>query len=70
MQLTVPELMNLDGESAATKRLYGFDADYEFTRTYAKQCLIARRLVERGVRFVELTCPKIGGYDRWQIINS
>ncbi len=65
MQLTVPELLSLDGESAATKKLYGFDSDYEFTRAYAKQCLTARRLVERGVRFVELTCPKIGGYDRW-----
>jgi hypothetical protein len=43
----------------------GLDSDYKFTRGYAKQCLIARRLVERGVRFVELTCQKIGGYDRW-----
>src|SRR5262249_54366390 len=34
------------------------------TRTFALQCLIARRLVERGVRFVELTCPPTGG-DRW-----
>jgi len=65
MQLTVPDLLNLGGESAATKKLYGFDSSYEFTRAYAKQCLMARRLVERGVRFVELTCPKIGGYDRW-----
>ncbi len=65
MQLTVPELLNLDGESAATRRLYGCDSPYEYTRAYARQCLTARRLVERGVRFVELTCPKIGGYDRW-----
>ena len=65
MQLTVPELLNLDGESKATKRLYGFESSDEFTRAYARQCLTARRLVERGVRFVELTCPKIGGYDRW-----
>jgi hypothetical protein len=65
MQLAVPELLNLEGESEATKKLYGFDSDYEFTRGYARQCLLARRLVERGVRFVELTCQKIGGYDRW-----
>jgi hypothetical protein len=65
MQLAVPELLSLEHESAATKKLYGFDSDYEFTRGYARQCLIARRLVERGVRFVELTCQKIGGYDRW-----
>ena len=65
MQLTVPELLDLGSETEATKRLYGLDSDYEFTRIYARQCLTARRLVERGVRFVELTCPKIGGYDRW-----
>ena len=65
MQLTVPELLNLEGETKATRRLYGFESDYEFTRSYAWQCLTARRLVERGVRFVELTCPKINGYDRW-----
>src|SRR5690606_25305025 len=34
------------------------------TRTFGRQCLIARRLVERGVRFVELTCPG-GNGDRW-----
>ncbi len=65
MQLTVPELLSLDGESAATKKLYGFDSDFEFTRAYATQCLTARRLVEHGVRFVELTCPQVSGYDRW-----
>ncbi|MDB6036512.1 MAG: hypothetical protein JWM99_353 [Verrucomicrobiales bacterium] len=65
MQMTVPELVDLKGESAATKKLYGFESTDEFTRGYGKQCLMARRLVERGVRFIELTCPKIGGYDRW-----
>lgn len=65
MQLTVPELLDLTGESEGTKKLYGFDSDFEFTRAYAKQCLTARRLIERGVRFVELTCPKMPGFDRW-----
>ncbi|MCY2967621.1 MAG: DUF1501 domain-containing protein [Planctomycetota bacterium] len=65
MQLTVPELLNLDGETKETHHLYGLDSDFEFTRSYARQCLTARRLIERGVRFVELTCPRIGGYDRW-----
>jgi hypothetical protein len=65
MQLTVPDLLNLDGETRETQTLYGLDSDYEFTRSYARQCLTARRLIERGVRFVELTCPRIGGYDRW-----
>lgn len=64
MQAAVPELLNLDGETEATKRLYGFDAPFEPTRIYARQCLLARRLVERGVRFVELTCPAVAG-DRW-----
>ncbi|CAA9388896.1 MAG: hypothetical protein-putative related to sulfatases [uncultured Phycisphaerae bacterium] len=64
MQSAVPELMDTSGESEATKKLYGFDAEYPQTRTYAAQCLVARRLVERGVRFVELTCPSVG-HDRW-----
>ena len=65
MQLTVPELLELKGESDATRKLYGLDSADEFTRAYATQCLMARRLVERGVRFIEVTCQKIGGYDRW-----
>lgn len=64
MQFAVPELMELDSESEATRRLYGFDVPNEATRTYARQCLLARRLVERGVRFIELTCPGVGT-DRW-----
>ncbi len=64
MQTSVPELMDLRGESDATRKLYGLDADYPQTRTYGAQCLVARRLVERGVRFIELTCPVVGG-DRW-----
>jgi len=65
MQAAVPELADIGAESAATRELYGLDDEYEPTRIYANQCLLARRLVERGVRFVELTCPGIGGADRW-----
>jgi hypothetical protein len=65
MQSAVPDLMEIKGESDATRKLYGLDAPYEHTRTFGTQCLVARRLVERGVRFVELTCPMIGGADRW-----
>jgi len=65
MQVAVPDLLDLAGESEATRSLYGFNADYAPTRIYARQCLIARRLVERGVRFIELTIPKIDGADRW-----
>jgi len=65
MQVAVPDLLDLDGESDATKKLYGLDADYEHTRTYARECILARRMVERGVRFVELTIPMVDGYSRW-----
>lgn len=64
MQAAVPELMDLAGESNATRELYGVTSTYNGTRIFGTQCLIARRLVERGVRFVELTCPSVG-HDRW-----
>ena len=56
MQVAVPELCNLKGETDATKKLYGLDSTDVQTAGYARQCLLARRLVERGVRFVELSC--------------
>jgi hypothetical protein len=64
MQASVPELTELAQETEATKRLYGFYSDDPHTRGYATQCLLARRLVERGVRFIELTCPRVAA-DRW-----
>lgn len=64
MQSAVPDLMNIEGESPATRKMYGLDSEYKHTQTYGLQCLVARRLVERGVRFVELTCPHVGT-DRW-----
>lgn len=64
MQSAVPELMDLQGESDATKELFGLNAGFAPTRTFGLQCLVARRLVERGVRFIELTCPSVNG-DRW-----
>jgi hypothetical protein len=65
MQSSVPELTEFTSESAATKELYGLNSPDPNTRNYGAQCLLARRLVERGVRFIELTCPSIGGLDRW-----
>ena len=59
MQASVPELTDLANETDATKRLYGMDSPDPHTRGYGTQCLLARRLVERGVRFVELTCPRV-----------
>jgi membrane-anchored protein YejM (alkaline phosphatase superfamily) len=70
MQLAVPEVMSLDGESEATRKLYGFEAKDNHTKTYARECLIARRLIERGVRFVELTVPMVDGYQRWDAHNN
>lgn len=64
MQTTVPDLMDLQQETAATKQMYGLESDFHNTRTFGTECLVARRLVERGVRFIELTCPA-GNGDRW-----
>jgi hypothetical protein len=64
MQSAVPELVDISGESALTRQMYGLEADFPHTRTFGRQCLIARRLIERGVRFIELTCPPAAG-DRW-----
>ena len=52
MQTAAKEALDLAGESEATKKLYGIDDPV--TREYGTRCLIARRLVERGVRFVQL----------------
>ncbi len=51
MQSVIPELCDLKGESAATRKLYGMDSPDAQKAAYAKQCLLARRLVEKGVRF-------------------
>ena len=64
MQSSVPELMQIDSESKATQKMYGLDHSFPHTKTFGYQCLVARRLIERGVRFIELTCPKVKG-DRW-----
>jgi hypothetical protein len=57
MQTLVPELCDVSGESPETLKLYGMDRATDFDRFYALQCLRARRLIENGVRFVEVTCP-------------
>jgi len=64
MQMAVPDLMSLSEEPKHIRDLYGLDAEFNHTRTFAAECLLARRLVERGVRFIELTCPHAAG-DRW-----
>jgi hypothetical protein len=65
LQTGVPDLLDLSKESAETKKRYGMDDAFEHTRSYARQCLLARRMVERGVRFVNLTVPRVMGDTRW-----
>ncbi|NQV25353.1 MAG: DUF1501 domain-containing protein [Rhodopirellula sp.] len=64
MQTAVPDLMDVRSESKATIQAYGLEDEFKNTQTFGRSCLIARRLVERGVRFIELTCPS-GNGDRW-----
>lgn len=61
MQTAAPNAIDLDKESEATKRLYGVDEDA--TRQFGTNCLLARRLVEHGVRFVEVYCGSGSGWD-------
>src|ERR1700688_1789620 len=61
MQSAAPEAVDLTKESEETKKLYGMDE--EATRAFGGNCLMARRLVERGVRFVELYCGSGSGWD-------
>src|SRR5579871_4206043 len=56
MQLSAPEVTDLSKESAATIRLYGADSANPLKAAYAKNCILARRLLERDVRFVQLYC--------------
>jgi hypothetical protein len=61
MQSIVPDVLDLTRESEATRRLYGLDSEDKPKRLYGLQCLRARRLLEAGVRFVEVTCPNLVG---------
>lgn len=63
MQMTVPEVVRFDDESQATQRLYGLNQSQ--TREFGQQCLTARRLVERGVRFVQIFHGSNGGAGAW-----
>ncbi len=54
MQLSVPRLTDLSAETKATLRMYGADSPNPTKAAFAKNCLLARRLLENGVRFVQL----------------
>jgi hypothetical protein len=56
MQMSAPEALDITKETAATQQMYGLDKPE--CETFARQCLIARRLVERGVRFVQIFAGK------------
>jgi hypothetical protein len=63
MQTAVPEILRFCDESEPTRRLYGLDHDV--TRPFGELCLTARRLVERGVRFVQVFHGSNGGAGEW-----
>ena len=54
MQTSVPDVMDLSGESAATLKAYGVEGGSELRGHYARNCILARRLLEKGVRMVQL----------------
>jgi Protein of unknown function (DUF1501) len=62
MQMQAPDAFDVSRESEATKRRYGLDQ--ETTRVFGRQCLLARRLSERGVRFIQLY-HTTGGFQPW-----
>lgn len=63
MQSAVPDLMDFAGETEETHRLYG--TTEKETKTFGEQCLAARRMVERGVRFVQIFHGSNGGAGAW-----
>ena len=63
MQLSVPELFDLKGESAVVRRLYG--TDEKTTADFAKRCILGRRMLERGVRFVQIWSGAGGPTNNW-----
>jgi hypothetical protein len=63
LQLSAPEMLDLASESEATKKLYGLDQAE--TADFGKRCLLARRMAERGVRFVQVISGPGGGSQNW-----
>ncbi len=63
MQLSAPDVLDISRETAATHRLYGLDDDA--TLGFGKNCLVARRLLEHGVRFVQVWSGMGGASQNW-----
>ena len=62
LQLSAPEVLDISGETVATKKLYGLDE--KVTEDFGQRCLIARRLLERGVRFIQVWSGADNGFPR------
>jgi hypothetical protein len=62
LQLSAPEVLDISSETEATKNLYGLDK--KITEEFGRNCLITRRLLERGVRFVQLWSGADNGVPR------
>lgn len=65
MQSLVPDVLDLAHETEATQAMYGINSKVDSQRLYGIQCLRARRLVESGVRFIEITCPPGASNGTW-----
>jgi hypothetical protein len=63
MQAAVPDVVDCNAETPATQELYGLNQ--KETETFGRQCLVARRLVEKGVRFVQIFHGSNGGAGAW-----
>ena len=61
MQSAIPDIADISREPEHIQKLYGLDSTDEHQKLYSLQALRARRLVESGVRFVEITCPSFDG---------
>jgi hypothetical protein len=68
MQSHAPEVVDISKETEATKKLYGLDNNV--TAEFGLRCLFARRMVERGVRFVQLYCGDTNGWDGHSDVNG
>jgi hypothetical protein len=68
MQTEAPDVVDISGETAATKKLYGIDR--QETAEFGSRCLLARRMIERGVRFVQLYSGGTTGWDAHKDVMS
>jgi len=68
MQSEAPELVDLKNESAATNRMYGMEQPV--TREFGQRCLLARRMIERSVRFVQLYSGDTNGWDAHKDVDK